>query len=328
VGFAAPNLRGSGTTRFRFRLDPLDKSWVNAGARRSAYYPAIPPGEYIFKVAAIGDRGDWSQNAATLAILVQPFLWQTWWFKVAAVTALTGAGCLWFFQRTAQLKARHAAQEEFTRQLMHSQENERKRVASELHDGLGQDLLLIKNRLKLLASNANHPPHVAQELAQISTHTTSAIAEVRAISHALRPSALEQVGFTRAVEWMVEQVAETTTTKIQTELQNVDGLLPPEMEIQMYRILQEGLNNVMKHAAASEVIVGIKRESPGITMSIFDNGTGFDVERLEQGNFKPSFGLTGMRERAKALGGIIEWQSVLGKGTRLTLNVPLSRNGH
>jgi signal transduction histidine kinase/ligand-binding sensor domain-containing protein len=324
ISFAAPVLHGSGPAHFRFRLDPLDKAWINPGSRRTAIYPVLPPGDYVFRVTCTDDQGKRSLDEATLAVTVQPHLWQAWWFRVLVTLGLAGAAFGWYRYRTAELHGRHAAQEEFTRQLMLSQERERKRVASELHDGLGQDLLLIKNRVKLLAANPNHPRQVAQELAQISTHATRAIADVRAISHALRPSAIEQVGFTKAVEWMVEQIAEASTTKFHTELENVDGMLAPESAINAYRVVQEGLNNVLKHSGASEVIIGVKREPPGIAISIFDNGKGFDLDTVDGAGARPNFGLTGMRERAKALGGSVELQSVPGKGTRVSLHVPVN----
>ena len=258
----------------------------------------------------------------------EPYFWQTWWFQSLAGLAVCGTAFVWYFHRMAGLEKKRAAQEAFTRQLLHSQENERKRVASELHDGLGQDLLLIKNRLNLLAAGSNHTPEVARQLAEISASATQAIADVRTISHALRPSALEQVGFTKAIEWMVEQIAEASGIRFSTELDEIDGLLGSDQEINLYRIVQEGLNNVIKHSQASQVILEIKREPVSISVSLFDNGRGFDPELTgHNGVARPSFGLTGIRERAKVLGGFVILQSAPGSGTRLTLNVPLGKNG-
>jgi signal transduction histidine kinase len=105
-------------------------------------------------------------------------------------------------------------------------------------------------------------------------------------------------------------------------------LLGPDQEINLYRIVQEGLNNVIKHSQASQVILEIKREPASISISLFDNGRGFDPELTgHNGVARPSFGLTGIRERAKVLGGFIILQSAPGTGTRLTLNVPLGKNG-
>jgi signal transduction histidine kinase/ligand-binding sensor domain-containing protein len=328
ISYDAPSL-GSGTSvHFRFRLEPLDKDWVDAGTRRSAFYPSLRPGRYVFRVGASNSQGDWNTNGAMLGVTLQPYYWQTWWFQSLAGLAICGTAFAWYFRRMAGLEKKRAAQEAFTRQLLHSQEDERKRVASELHDGLGQDLLLIKNRLNLLTAGSSHTPEVARQLKEISTSTTRAIADVRAISHALRPSALEQVGFTKAIEWMVEQIGEASAIKFSTELDDINGLLGPDQEINLYRIVQEGLNNVIKHSQASQVILEIKREPASISVSLFDNGRGFDPELTgHNGVARPSFGLTGIRERAKVLGGFIILQSAPGTGTRLTLNVPLGKNG-
>lgn len=310
---------------YRSRLDPLDKDWVAVGTRRNASYQYLRPGDYVFRVTACDEEGNWNPHPAALTISVAPYYWQTWWFRLMAVAALCAAAVSWYFWRVGKLESRRAAQEAFTRQLIQSQENERKRIAAELHDGLGQDLLLIKNRVGLLASETKDLPDVARQLGEVSRNTSRAIANVRAISRALRPVALEQVGLTRAVEWMVEQVSEASSVKFSTELEDIDGLLAPGMEINLYRIVQEALNNVLKHAQASQVIIEMKRQDPGIFVSILDNGRGFTRGPTggDRDGGKPGLGLAGMAERAKVLGGRLDFQSATGKGTRITLRVPV-----
>jgi signal transduction histidine kinase len=169
---------------------------------------------------------------------------------------------------------------------------------------------------------ANAAPEVARQLQEISATTSRTIREVRSISHALRPSALEQVGLTKALEWMVEQLAEASSSKFASELENIDGLLTPEMEINLYRIVQEALNNVLKHANASEVIVEVKKETEGILVSVFDNGQGFEpATSASDGPRKEGIGLISMAERAKVIGGRLEIQSTPRVGTRLILRV-------
>ena len=128
---------------------------------------------------------------------------------------------------------------------------------------MGQDLLLIKNRLALAATRQADAAELARQLDAAAAATTRAIGEVRAISHALRPAALDQVGLTKAIEWMVEQLGEGSATKFSTELDNIDGLLAPEMEMNLFRILQEGLNNIIRHAGAAQAILEVKREEAG-----------------------------------------------------------------
>jgi two-component system, LuxR family, sensor kinase FixL len=221
-------------------------------------------------------------------------------------------------------KQAEAARLDFTRRLIASQENERKRIAAELHDSLGQELLLVKNRLAMAAARQADSAELMQQLDAATVATARAIAEVRAISHALRPAALDEVGLTKAIEWMAEQLGETSTTKFSTDLDNIDGLLAPEMEMTLFRILQEGLSNVVRHSGAAQLILEVKREETGVRASLFDNGRGFDLEKLPaQAGPGRGLGLLGMRERVSYLGGNLEIQSAPARGTRLTVQIPL-----
>ena len=247
-----------------------------------------------------------------------------WWILLAFVAACGGVSSVFYHQRLKSAKLGHAA---FTRELILSQESERKRIASELHDSLGQDLLLIKNRLGLLAAGVKQLPQVTAQLRELLVAASRAIADVRSISQALRPAALEQVGLSKAIEWMIEQLDQASVTKFSSEIDNIDGLLTPELEMNLYRIVQEALNNVIKHAQATRVIVSVKRGPSGISVSIQDDGRGLNPQSLQTApsrhERKPTLGLVSMAERAKLLAGEIEIQSAQGKGTRLTLTLPL-----
>jgi signal transduction histidine kinase len=230
-----------------------------------------------------------------------------------------------FFEyRIVLLRRARKAQEEFSFRLIESQEAERKRIAAELHDGLGQELLLIKNRLQMINAESEQPVMIRNQVEEISKTTSRAIADMRAISAALRPSALEHIGLTKAIEWMVEQVETTSKMKVEKSLENIDGLLRAEQEIHLFRIVQEGLNNVIKHSSASEATLEIARQAQGIEMSLFDNGRGFDVKQISPSPGGAGLGLTGLAERARVLGGTLDILSAPGRGTRLTVLIPLS----
>jgi len=148
---------------------------------------------------------------------------------------------------------------------------------------------------------------------------------VRAIAQARRPAAFERAGLARAIEWMVEQLGAGSPVKFSAELDNLNGLLGPELEINLYRIVQEGLNNIIRHAGARQVILELKREQAGVYVSILDDGLGFDVEKMRDESERPrGLGLAGMKERAEHLGGSFDLQSAPGRGTRVTVRVPLS----
>jgi len=200
--------------------------------------------------------------------------------------------------------------------LIESQEQERKRVAGELHDSLGQSLQVIKGRAQLGSNSAADASESAKQFEEISAAAGQAIQEVRTISHALRPAELDQLGLAKAIEWMVEKTNATSATRFACEVDSLDRLTP-EMEISLYRIAQEGINNVLKHANATEVILQLQREGGAVRFSIFDNGRGVVKPARPEGQ-----GLLGIAERVRLLGGKFDIQSAPGKGTRLTVTIP------
>jgi signal transduction histidine kinase len=215
------------------------------------------------------------------------------------------------------------AQENVSRQLLVSQEAERKRIAAELHDSLGQNLLIIKNRLYLAEKDADGQTRAAQ-LREISQTVSQTIDEVREISHNLRPYQLDRLGLTKAVHSIVKKLAASGALRIECDLANVDGLFGPEGEINFYRIVQESLNNVLKHsdAAAARIVVG--RANGKVTMHIEDDGKGFDHRKVVRDKEHPrGFGLTGLAERTRILGGNFECDSAPGQGTRLRFVIPI-----
>ena len=265
----------------------------------------------------------------------EPGFWQLYKGRM-----LLGVGILcallaaFHLRQAAQLRAAEEGRAAFTRQMILSQEDERRRIAGELHDGLAQVLVIMKNQLKLLRPKvAQSPPEALKAIDQLTRSTSQALDEVRAISHALRPAALEQVGLTGAIETLAREVSESSSATFSIEIDRVDDLIPPGSDINLYRIVQEGLNNVLKHARATHVSLEIKRlPDNNLYVSIFDNGAGFDLETRRNGaatgETKVSLGLVGMTERAKLLSGNLDIKSSKGIGTRVTLTVPLDQKRH
>jgi signal transduction histidine kinase/ligand-binding sensor domain-containing protein len=311
LSFSAPD-----TVRFRYRLENYDDTWVAAGPVREATYTRLPAGRYQFRVTANNKDGGWNTVGAVVDVIVFPSWWQTWWFRTVAVASLAGIVFGVYEIRVQQHKKARTAQELFARRLIESQEQERKRVAAELHDSLGQSLQVIKGRAQLGLSRTGESSESAKQFEEISNAAGQAIQEVRAISHALRPAELDQLGLAKAIEWMVEKTGSTSTTRFGCEMDGGDRL-PPETEITLYRIAQEGINNVLKHANATEAILQLQREAGTVRFSIFDNGRGFENPLHTDGQ-----GLMGIAERVRLLGGKLDIQSTPGKGTRLTATIP------
>ena len=130
---------------------------MKAGARRTAYYSHLPPGRYTFVLLAANSDGLWNESGASLGLTVLPAFHQTVWFRGLAIVAASGAVLGFFRRRIARLEAERSTQQEFSRRLIESQDAERKRIAAELHDSLGQELLIIKNRALLGLQQASPP---------------------------------------------------------------------------------------------------------------------------------------------------------------------------
>src|SRR6267378_2455306 len=140
-----------------------------------------------------------------------------------------------------------------SRRLIAAQEEERKRLARELHDGVGQTLLVIKNRAFLASQAPNLPTAVAEQLNEISTIAMRAIEEVREISYTLRPFQLDWMGLSKALLALINKVSLAGGFRVVADIDPIDGLFLPEAEINLYRIAQEGLTNIVKHARAAVV---------------------------------------------------------------------------
>jgi len=223
-------------------------------------------------------------------------------------------------------RLKDARQNVFAEQMILSEENERKRIAGELHDGLGQMLVMLINQIRLLGSKVRQDPGaLATALEGFEKRASAALAEVRAISQSLRPTALEQIGISAAIELLARESSETSNAAFSINVESVDGLLPEGLDINLYRIVQEGLSNILKHAKPKRIILDVKRSPGAVSVSLVDDGIGFDTARLDRSG-RPqatsSAGLVNMVERAKLLGGNLEIKSTPGMGTRLLLTIP------
>src|SRR5262245_4409682 len=186
LNFSAPD-----KLRFRYLLEGYDENWVSAGVAREAIYTRLPAGTYRFRVTATNKDGVANDIGATLGVTVIPPWWQMWWFRGVAIVALSGLVLGLYELRVYQHKKARTMQESFARRLIESQEQERKRVAAELHDSLGQSLQIIKGRAQLALSRGDRPDEKDKQFAEISEAATQAIREVRSSSHALRPAELD-----------------------------------------------------------------------------------------------------------------------------------------
>lgn len=218
-------------------------------------------------------------------------------------------GVILLYRNQRHLKSRKLLHERYGQELLVFQESERKRVSKDLHDGIGQQLLVIKN--KLLRSGDDDTKKMVD----------NTIEEVRSISRDLYPFQLQEMGITKAIEYTIEQFDENTTLFISSEIDNIDNLFSKEAEVNIFRIIQESLSNIVKHANADAGKVSIKRFSDNIIVSIRDNGSGFDfADRYKDSK---SLGLKTLLERSKFLNGQMKVTSKKDSGTFLEFKFPI-----
>lgn len=322
--FTGLSLEAPEKVRFRYQLEGLDDDWIEAGLRRTAHYTRLPSGRYRFRVTACNGDGVWNESGVALPVDIVPVWWQAGWARAAALGAVAGLACWSVEARVRRLKRRRAAQDAFSQRLLDSQEAERKRIAAELHDSLGQNLLVIKNRALLgLQHAADTAPAVEQfdEISRMASHT---LEEVREISRNLRPHQLDRLGLTKALQSMAAEVSRASGILISIDFDSLDRLLPPSLEIHLFRIVQELLNNIVKHSRASNARVAARLRAHQITLTIEDDGCGFDAERLSAGSEHRGLGLSGIHERVCLLRGAARCDSRQAGGTRWAIDIPVA----
>ncbi len=308
--------------QFKYKLEGLEKGWIDAGSRRTAYYSHLPPGDYSFKVIAANSDGVWNMQGTHVQVSVLPPFYRTWWFVSAISILCAGTVAFGWHYRVSQLQRAYAAQRAFSRQLIASQERERKRIAAELHDSLGQQLLIIKNWAVLALSSLDGPKALKEPLDEISNTASHAVEEMRGIAYNLRPYQLEKLGLTAAIRGLVTRVGASSNIRFSTEIEDVDGLFSQEVEISIYRIVQEALNNTVKHSQATEGRVLVSGNSGTLGLLIADNGRGFtppDGSAPQESH--NGFGLLGIAERVRMLGGWVVIESAPGHGSKIQVAI-------
>ncbi|MBT0607799.1 ATP-binding protein [Aequorivita echinoideorum] len=228
---------------------------------------------------------------------------------LAGLAILLGFGIIILYRNQRHLKGNKTLQEKFSQELIVSQESERRRISKDLHDGIGQQLLLIKN--KLIDSNDIE----TKKMVDLT------IEEVRTISRDLHPFHLQELGITKAIEYTINLIDENTNLFISAEIDNIDNIFSKEEEMNIYRIVQESLSNILKHAKAEAGKVSIKKFRNNILISIRDNGAGFDFNEKFQD--VKSLGLKTLLERTRFLRGQMKVTSKKETGTLLEFQFPL-----
>ena len=213
----------------------------------------------------------------------------------------------------------------YLRQVLQAQEEERKRLARELHDDTSQQILLLTHGVDNLAAKAESylPQELRDELGKLYELSEQTYQGIKRYAQALRPRILDDLGLVPAIKWLAEEIHNFSGIEIQVKTDTIPPLAP-ETQLVLFRVAQEALNNVHRHSGASEAIVNVQCQGNEVMVTISDNGKGFNLpQQLSDFAGRGKLGLTGMAERARLIGGELEVSSQIGKGTKLTVRAPI-----
>jgi two-component system sensor histidine kinase UhpB len=212
---------------------------------------------------------------------------------------------------------------QLARSVMRIQEEERRRIARDLHDGLGQQITAILHQIEPLANQVDLPPAVAARAVRAVDLCARALHDTRTLARLLRPKILDDLGLVAALGWLGRTLAEGSGFAIDVECDDTLDDLGTELTTLVFRAVQESLTNVARHAAASHVLVVVMRRATELQIVVADDGRGFDVEaRRHSGS-----GLGSLEERVQLFGGRCQWISASGEGTQFRASLPLADAG-
>lgn len=304
--------------RFRYKLEGVDSDWIEAGTRRVAYYNNLGPGRYCFRVTACNSDGVWNDAGASASIILLPHFWQKWWFRLLAVTAVTG-----LVAGTARQVTRRRMQRKLELlEQRHAIEKERLRIAQDIHDDLGGSLTQIALLGELALGNPNQ---AARHLAKI---TNSARLNVRALDEivwAVHPGNDTLNSLVLYLWQFADEFFGPTGIRCRVEAPpNIPAqVLSSDLRHNIFLAVKEAFNNILKHAGAMEVRLRFAVNGDRLAIVIEDNGRGFQPAAVNGSGH----GLANMRGRVGESGGTFALTSEPGRGARIEFVLHL-KNHH
>jgi signal transduction histidine kinase/ligand-binding sensor domain-containing protein len=308
LSFVAPE-----KVRYRYKLEGFDKDWVEGGDRRAAYYTNLSSGDYRFLVVACNNDGVWSQTPAAFAFTLRPHFYRTYWFYTLCVAGLALLAWQLYALRLRQVRARFAAVLQ-----------ERNRIARELHDNLAQEILGVSVQLEIVTRLLNSSPDAARShLDRARSLVRSSMAEARRYVWDLRSQSLDDRDLPAALAEMTRRLTAESGVHTQFEVGGTLRPLPKQVENNLLRIGQEAVNNAVRHAGANNISVRLVFDATSVRLNVKDDGRGFDPEASGSNGAGGHFGILGMRERAREMGGEVRVGSRPGEGCEVEVNVPV-----
>lgn len=313
LAYAAPE-----NVRFRYRLEGFDDDWVDAGTQRTVRYSRLPAGNYRFQVRACSGDGVWSETNATVAFVVAPFFWQTWWFRALAI-ALVLSGAYAVVRNVALRRLRRRLQ---TLEQQTALDRERARIARDMHDDLGSRLTHVALLVELAQRAA--PEAREERMAHIARTVLRASESLDEIVWAINP--VNDV-FPRFINYVGQYAIEFLGAaglrcRVDLPEQLPNHNVSPEVRHNLFLVVKEALNNVVRHAGATEVRLCAAFQSGELVVTIDDDGRGLTDRATALG----ADGLRNMDERMREVGGRVAIAQAPNQGTRVVITLPWNRS--
>jgi signal transduction histidine kinase len=315
IDYTALAFRSPRKLLFRHRLEGLDDRWVDASARRTAYYSNLPPGHYRFTVMASNRDGRWNGEPTALEFTIRPPFYKTTLFYLACAATILGLAAAAYRLRVRTMHAR------LTAIIL-----ERTRIARELHDTLAQGLAGVGIQLHTAMSILPAEPpleRVRRQLEQAHSMIRSSLTEVRRSIWVLRAqTARDAKDLVTSLEESLAHLTGDTGTTSTFEVRGEPRPLSPDLERNLLRIAHEAVSNAVRHAGAAHIAIVLDFDRQHVRLSVRDDGRGFDMDAALRKSHGEHFGLVGITERARSLGGEFSVVSRPGDGAEIECRLP------
>ena len=299
--------------RYFTMLEGYEDKWQYRGEKNYVTFDSLPYGSYTLHVKGKDHTGNETGNRLKIDIKILPHFWQTLYFKISSAAFLFLIVFLLIKQRTIALERHNRELRNFSTHILEIREEERKKVAREVHDELGQLLTALK--MDIFRTEDSEKKEGMLSLVNM------ALESVKNLSTRLRPKALDTLSFSEALQWQIVEFQRRTGINCISDIEEIDESPDAETSTVIFRIFQEALTNIIRHSEADKVWIKFRKQEISILLKISDNGKGIPEGKLENTS---SFGIIGMRERSNMLGAKLKISSD-SSGTEVELTVPLKQ---
>jgi ligand-binding sensor domain-containing protein/signal transduction histidine kinase len=321
IDYTALSLVAPEKVLFRYKLEGWDHDWQEVGNRRQAFYTNLPPRNYRFRVHACNNSGVWNEAGTFLDFAVAPAYYQTTWFRLSCVAAFLAV-----LVALHQLRVRQVARQFNMR--MEERVGERTRIARDFHDTLLQSFQGVLLKFHAATYQLSDRPEARKTFESVIEQARQAITEGRHAVQGLRASTVVTNNLARAISAIGDELAADPTGQncpdFRVQVEGPTRDLAPLVRDEVHRIAGEALRNAFRHAQAERIEVEISYDRRQLRLRVRDNGRGIDPKILGGGGRAGHYGLPGMQERAKLVGGKLSVWSEIDSGTETELTIPAS----